>query len=80
MHYIQALRRRGEETGGPAHPLPPPSHAHTHTFYETYFAWDVFLEIYFCVILQGIQNTFGSGTPRFSSGALLYLLSKYLGS
>ena len=43
MHYIQALRRRGEETGGPAHPLPPPSHAHTHTFYEIVLCLGCFL-------------------------------------
>ena len=44
---------------------------HTHTFVlKSYFARDVFLEIRFCVILQGIQNFFGPSTPRFSSGAL----------
>ena len=38
-------------------------------FLKSYFAKDVFLEILFCVILQGIQTFFGPGTPRISSGA-----------
>ena len=38
-------------------------------FLKSYLARDVFLEIQFCVILQGIQNVFGPGTPRVLSGA-----------
>ena len=41
-----------------------------HFFLKLYFARGVFLEIHFCVILKGIQNVFGSGTPRISSWAL----------
>ena len=37
-----------------------------------FFARDIFLEIGFCVILQSIQNFFGPGTTRISSGALNY--------
>ena len=33
---------------------------------KLYFARDVFLEISFCVILQGIKNSFGTGTSRIS--------------
>ena len=37
---------------------------------KSYFARNVFLEICFCVILQGIQNCFVPCTPRISLGAL----------
>ena len=37
-----------------------------------FFARDIFLEIGFCVILQSIQNFFGPGTTRISSGTLNY--------
>ena len=37
-----------------------------------FFARDIFLEIGYCVILQSIQNFFGPGTTRISSGALNY--------
>ena len=39
-------------------------------FLNPYFARDVFLEICFCVILQGIKNFFGVGIPRISSGGM----------
>ena len=39
-------------------------------FLKSYFARDVFLEICFCVILQGIQNWFGTNITRILSGAL----------
>ena len=35
-------------------------------FLKSYFGRDVFLEIRFCFVLQGIQNVFGSSTPRIS--------------
>ena len=41
-------------------------------FFLRFFARDIFLEIGFCVILQSIQNFFGPGTTRISSGALNY--------
>ena len=37
---------------------------------KSYFTKDVYLNIRFCVIHQGIQNLFGSSTPRSSSGVL----------
>ena len=37
---------------------------------KLYFVGNFFLEIYFCVVLQGIQNFFGPSTPRISSGTL----------
>ena len=40
-------------------------------FLKSYFTWDVFLEIHFCVIFQDIQNFFDPGTPRISLGALI---------
>ena len=40
---------------------------------KLYFAGNFFLEIYFCVVLQGIQNFFGPSTPRISSGTLFLL-------
>ena len=39
-------------------------------FLKLYFARDIFLEIHFCVILQGIQNFFGPDTAKISSEAL----------
>ena len=39
-------------------------------FLKSYFARDVFLEIFFRVILQGIQNFSGAGISKVSSGAL----------
>ena len=39
-------------------------------FLKSYFARDVFLEIFFRVILQGIQNFSGPGISKVSSGAL----------
>ena len=39
-------------------------------FLKLYFAKNVFLEIRFCIIFQGIQNFFGFDTPRILSGAL----------
>ena len=41
------------------------------TFLKSYFAKDVYLEIHFCVIQQGIQNLFGSSTPRISTEVLV---------
>ena len=58
----QAPQRRGGGGGGGQGGMPP-------LFLKSYFARDVFLEIQFCVILQGIQNVFGPGTPRVLSGA-----------
>ena len=53
--------------GAGVHAPPPPPHF----FLRSYFAGDVFLEIYFCVILQGIYpKLFWLGTPRILSGAL----------
>ena len=43
----------------------------TSLFLKSYFARDVFLEIHFRVILQDMQNYFGLGIPRISSGALV---------
>ena len=38
-------------------------------FLKLNFGRNIFLKIHFCVILQGIQNIFGPGTPRISSAA-----------
>ena len=40
------------------------------TFLKSYFVKDVFQEIRFGVILQGIQNVFDPGTSRISFGFL----------
>ena len=37
-------------------------------FLKSYFARKFFMEICFCVVLHGIQNFFGSGTPRIFGG------------
>ena len=47
-------------------------------FQKSYFARNVFLEIRFCIILQGIQNFFGPGTLGISSGALVKFTGKHL--
>ena len=44
------------------------------TISEEYFARDVFFEIHFCVILQGIQNFFGPCTPRIFLGTLAVII------
>ena len=44
----------------------------SHFFLKSYFARDFILEICFCVILQDIQNFFGSGTSRMSSVDLVF--------
>ena len=59
---------RGPRTPGP---LAPP------LFLKSYFSEKGFLEIRFCVILQGIQNFFGPGTPRILSEALNSLECKH---
>ena len=42
----------------------------TPLFLKSYFARGVFMEICFCIVLQGIQNFFGPSTPRILLGAL----------
>ena len=49
-------------------------------FLKSYFPRDVFLEIGFCVILQGIQNFFGPVTPRSSLGPLDIIFDALQGS
>ena len=53
-------RTRGRDMGA----LPPL------LFLKSYFARVVFLEIRFCVILQGIQNILRPGTLKISSRVL----------
>ena len=53
----------GGDQRGPCHPL----------YLKSCFARKVFLEISFCVILQGIQYPFGPGTPRTTGGPDIFM-------
>ena len=53
---------KGRGRAGELWPLP--------LFLKSYFARDIFLGIYLCVILQGIQNFFDPETPRILLGSL----------
>ena len=57
--------------GGEAGDMIPP------LFLKLYFVWDVILKIHLCVILQGIQNFFGPGTPKFCRGPSMPIMSKF---
>ena len=61
INPINRAFNKGEGTGGHDPPLS----------LKLYFPRDVFLEIRLCVILQGIQNFFSPGTPKFLSRALI---------
>ena len=65
MKYEIFYNRPPDGGGGGRGAMPP-----TPLFLKSYFARDIFQEILFCVIFQSIQNVFGPGIPRISSGAL----------
>ena len=48
-------------------------------FVKLYFVRFVFLEIPFCVTLQGIRNFFGLGTPRILLWILYQVLQQWFG-
>ena len=65
----KAYQQESNQTAGPPTKAGPGAMAPS-LFLKSHFARNIFLEIRFCVILQGIQNFFGSGSPKISFGGL----------
>ena len=60
------IYRPPDERGRPEGPCYP-------LYLKLHFARKVFLDIRFCVILQGIRYSFGTGTPRTTRGPGVYM-------